>query len=329
MNIAVAAPNAHPRARSADFWAQFVFPLQMRKLRKAYASGWSRNLNAISLLQRRRARLTMHCIRTMIQHAGGVVNPHFRLTVLRAVQEMFCDYTSDFALRFTRPPVRDSIRRLIRLVDNATCADLYRIRSWQELLRLYNLSNFPDRIDIGQGQFKFGEEAFLFFHRRMASLERLSDLAREFGGEPTGWGKCFRATATLLYPLARRKLRRNLPFFAQRFPAYARGVEAVCNKYALDNLLPLVFALGMCAVALFIDCNCKSTCRPGAGPAADGPGAPRADPAGNLENKFRNCGSTLTRFPASRSRAAGLLQRMEESNGHKVSNRVLRRRPHR
>jgi hypothetical protein len=161
------------------------------------------------------------------------------------------------------------------------CADEYRFRRQGDLQQLFDLLQFPPRLQMSNGSKIESETAFLYVLTRLITDEDVDRLIKSgFGGEKTKWGRVLTTTTDWLLEHHGHRLSTIQPEAVDRFPLYASAVEKLANSKGAT------FLQGACAVALFIDCNCVATSRPAGGPAAPGVGAPRNDPL--IQRAFYN-----------------------------------------
>jgi len=161
------------------------------------------------------------------------------------------------------------------------CADLYRFRRRHELQHLYDLLKLPLRFTLKDGSHVYSETAFLYTIMRLTKDTNVQDLMEKgFGGEKTKWGRVLTTTTDWLLEEHGHRLGTIKPEEVARFPSYARAVEDYVNAKGAG------IVAGANRIALFIDCNCVATTRPGGGPTAEGPGAARNDPL--LQRAFYN-----------------------------------------
>lgn len=177
-----------------------------------------------------------------------------------------------------------SVRRhtVISNLSEFGTAEDYRFRSRSDIHRLFDCLRFPMQVGpFDNGGYLDGQTAFLYFLRRSSSTCRVSDLMKEFGGDKSLWSRAFKWCVKFIEREFEHILDDFHPEFVKRFPKYADAIKTEVNRLLRDKGAAQLFTTF--DVIAFIDNKCTATCRPGSGPAHDGPGAPRKDPGGLIQ----------------------------------------------
>jgi hypothetical protein len=180
-------------------------------------------------------------------------------------------------------PVPLSVRRNI-IISNIPefCGTDYRFRSRSDVLRLFRALRWPARCGpFDNGAYLDGEITFLYFLRRISSTSRISDHVSYFGRDAGTWTRAFKWAVVFVEAQFSATVSTFHPEFAARFLRYSEVIRVEVNKHLENNNSNQHFAqLDVCG---FIDNKCVATPAPGTGPAHDGPGAPRRDPTGQIQ----------------------------------------------
>jgi hypothetical protein len=170
--------------------------------------------------------------------------------------------------------------RTIDSFDDSECWRKFRTRK-ADLPRLMRAFRIPVSFTTTNRCSFTGEEVFLFSLWRFSDENILEDMAQHvFGREFTQWSRAFNKFVEHVFTTCIDILFNSLAFWVPFFPLFA---EKIRQKLA-DN--GCFFAPGTFNVMGFIDDTIREFCRPGGGPAYDGPGAPRFDPL--LQQAFYN-----------------------------------------
>jgi hypothetical protein len=160
-------------------------------------------------------------------------------------------------------------------VGSENCYNTFRFHK-ADLAELFGLLKFPHwmRVGVATDPTKLpiltGEEVFLMGLNRLCSSATDNELSTKFG---ICWSVFNRAFHSFLEHMIKHwlyLLTDMLEFWMQYTGEMAEYVAELFNKKTGLQLPPRLFR-----VACFLDCTVVATCRPGGGPAADGPNAPR------------------------------------------------------
>jgi len=179
-----------------------------------------------------------------------------------------------------------SIMSKHRSIDSFTDSEIvsyFRFRSKSQLHALCEGFQFPAAMYDSISRHKFSsEEVLLVGLYRMSHTNRYDDGAyREiFGFDFQRVSKCFKLFLLHLCNNWDYLIRDHMDFWIPYIPSYSEAIRTKCEN------IGCTFDVNSFRIFGFIDNTMNATCRPGGGPARDGPGAPRNDK--DIETAFYN-----------------------------------------
>ena len=157
----------------------------------------------------------------------------------------------------------------------------YRFRTKAHLKRVFNCLQLPARCGpLSNGRWIDSEALFLFYLRRLSSVDTLYDMVNKYGfnGDVGTWCRGFKWFSNWLEDRWGHKLTNNMDYWAPFFPHFSECIrkKAIATSANFPNLptpLPPItwWDVNGLRVCCFVDNNQVKTCRPGAGPGL-GPG---------------------------------------------------------
>lgn len=161
-----------------------------------------------------------------------------------------------------------------RTIDSYEAQDIeeqFRFRNALQLRQVLATLRIPHRVNLGNGEWFFGEEIFLIGLRRLNYPCKLITLVRtEFGRSVSSLSRAFKYFVLHIYGTFLNKLTTLSPLFVNNFDTYAESIRVKLEE------LGVPFQQGTYNICGFIDNTNEKTCRPGGGPVAPGgPGAER------------------------------------------------------
>ena len=196
-------------------------------------------------------------------------------------EELVSEYLSVVAERL---PVPFHIHvPVYRMLDDLpmNCGTDFRFRTQDTLRRVMDCMKLPAHLGpFDNGSYCDREWGFIYFIRRMSSVDPVRALMDTLGGNPPMWSRVFGWMAEFIADTMGWKLEaRGLAFFQPRFAMYAEAIRNKANEKGREiraagsaDLFPNpsdMLVVGM------LDGNFTGTNTPGTGPIAPGQAAPR------------------------------------------------------
>jgi len=147
------------------------------------------------------------------------------------------------------------------------CYEFLRIRK-PDLRRYYNLMRFEPTITLENGTSMTGEEVFVRGMYELVTGEKQTSIADKLGRHPSDQSRAFTYFVHHMYETFHHLVDNNLAWWFQQ-GHIQRSAELIGRKFDLDRFNHVN------QFALFIDCNCLQTSRPGGGPCEGGANAMR------------------------------------------------------
>ena len=194
-----------------------------------------------------------------------------------------------------RQPIPRTLRVVVyRLLDDVpvNCGTEFRFRTRAQLRRVMFSLDLPAHLGpFPNGQCCEREWGFLFFMRRMASVNTVLSLMEQFGGDPGKWSRVIKWLSEYIANKFRCKMEaKGLEFFQTRFGLYSESIRQKANEKGAEmngaNSAPLFPQPDDMAVMGFVDGKFTATCVPGSGPMGLGAGAPRRPAADMIQQAF-------------------------------------------
>jgi hypothetical protein len=175
----------------------------------------------------------------------------------------YCKIKIDFGNPLERP-----FRRKISIAefDESYCKTFFRFRK-NDLRRLFQLLNFPVMVRFDNRGKMEGEEVFLRGLYELCQGRTKHRIAEIFGRHPSDQSRAFAWFVDHIYSNFHHLVHDNLEWW-YRSGLIRQSAHAIGRKIGREDN----------AFALFIDCNCMSTNRPGGGPSEEGPEVERWSP---------------------------------------------------
>lgn len=136
-----------------------------------------------------------------------------------------------------------------------------------DLIRLFHLLEFPALCNIDLRNVMYGEEVFIRGLYELVTGEKKTSIANTFGRHYSDQSRAFNYFMNFIYRKTHHLVDNNLNWWFSR-GHIERSAELIEAKMNLDSNITNIYAL-------FIDCNCLPTSRPGGGPAEEGANAAR------------------------------------------------------
>ena len=184
---------------------------------------------------------------------------------------------------FLKLPEIRSRHRTIESFTDSEIVSYFRFRDRQQLRTLCSGFQFPDIMRCCHSRHKFsGEEVLLVGLYRMSHCSRYDDggFREIFGFDYQKVGKCFNIFLNHMSENWDYLIRDHMEFWKPYIPQCSEAIRLKCDT------LGCPFSSNNFKIFGFIDNTMNATCRPGAGPAFDGSGAPRKDK--DIETSFYN-----------------------------------------
>uniref|UniRef100_A0A6T5VGP0 Uncharacterized protein n=1 Tax=Chromulina nebulosa TaxID=96789 RepID=A0A6T5VGP0_9STRA len=171
------------------------------------------------------------------------------------------------------------IRKKISLddLDPSFCKEFLTFNKL-ELIKLYQIMNFPNKVKFSNGSAMTGEELFIRGLYELSTGEKKTSIANTFGRHYTDQSRAFQYFINFIYVRYHHLVDNNLDWWF-RSGLIAVSAKLIENKMNLESGIMNLFAL-------FIDCNCLETSVPGGGPAELGANAARWEP--DVQRSFYN-----------------------------------------
>jgi len=171
--------------------------------------------------------------------------------------------------RFNDPPPLE--RRVISLAncDETFCDQFLRFKK-PDIGRLFQLLHFPDIVRFDNRSTMSGEEVFIRGLYEMASGEKKESIAVKFGRHSSDQCRAFTFFINHIYENFHHLVDNNLQWWFDK-GLVEESARLIQDKMGLTSGVHNVFAM-------FIDCNCLETSRPGGGPMESGANSKRWHP---------------------------------------------------
>jgi hypothetical protein len=183
------------------------------------------------------------------------INPNKKLRIKRSCLAIaFLSYSIRKDLY---EPLERPIRHCMRL-DDVTfyfAKEFLRFRR-EDLVGLYQLLRFPDRVILDNQGVMSGEEIFLRGLYELVTAHKKTSIAETFGRHPSDQSRAFSYFISHIYNNFKHLVIDNLDWWNEN------GLLE-WSAVAIEEKLGVRFVKRICG---FIDCNCLKTNRPGGGP---------------------------------------------------------------
>jgi hypothetical protein len=157
----------------------------------------------------------------------------------------------------------------IECLDDTFCEQFLRFRK-PDLGRLYTVVGLPPKVILDNGSRMSGEELFIRGLYELATGHKKTSIAYVFGRHYSDQSRALAYFVNHLYSQFHHLVDNNLAWWFDN-GHIATSAQLIEERMNLSSRNKNVYAM-------FIDCNCLETSRPGGGPAEEGANSARWDP---------------------------------------------------